>query len=45
MESGRELALKILNRIQNEGAYSTLAVKKALDDKNERKDSGFGSVN
>lgn len=41
MESGRELALKILNRIQNEGAYSTLAVKKALDDKNERKDSGF----
>lgn len=41
MESGRELALKILSRIQNEGAYSTLAVKKALDDKNERKDSGF----
>lgn len=41
MESGRELAIKILNRIQNEGAYSTLAVKKALEDKSERKDSGF----
>lgn len=41
MESGRELALKILNKIQNEGAYSTLAVKKALEDKSERKDSGF----
>lgn len=41
MESGRELAIKILNRIQNEGAYSTLAVKKALEDKCERKDSGF----
>ncbi len=41
MESGRELAIKILNRIQNEGAYSTLAVKKALEDKSERKDLGF----
>ena len=40
MVSGRELALKILNEIDNEGAYSTLSVKKALDD-NDRKDAGF----
>lgn len=41
MESGRELVLKILNRIQNEGAYSNLAVKRALEDGNQRRDAGF----